>query len=347
LPESPPRAGDPNPGGPDLPHPDTLGNTLEHRSFLPAKLHRRGRRASDVALLCRPLDAYGLDFYSDDLEDYSPAGDLAILDQLSEIHSGLRAYDRDSLSTDQQLSYDVLDWLLETQEAGRPFLYHDYPLNQFDGAQSRLPDFLVNIHQVDDETDARNYLARVEKFDLALEQMSASVRARAERGFLPPRFVLNAVEQETAAFAATPVEENVLFSKFADSLDEISNLPDSTNQELLAELSSLIREVVQTGFRRLAQTLSELAAGASDDDGVWKHPDGEAYYHWALRWHTTTNQGPEEIHQIGPAEIERYIVAPGQACAYKMGQLKILELRARAKAGSGMTSTCERSTIWF
>ena len=35
------------------------------------------------------------------------------------------------------------------------------------------------------------------------------------------------------------------------------------------------------------------------------------------------------------AEIERYIVAPGQACAYKMGQLKILELRDRAKETLG------------
>lgn len=253
----------------------------------------------------RPLDAYGLDFYSDDLEDYSPAGDAAILDQLAEIHSGLRAYDRDSLSSDQQLSYDVLDWLLETQEAGRSFLYHAYPLNQFNGAQSGLPDFLVNIHQVDDEGDARDYLARIEKFEIALGQMDESVRARAERGLMPPRFVLRAVEKETAAFAATPIEENILYTKFADSLEEISDLPSATRQALLGELSSLLRDIVEPGYQRLAQTLSTLAARASDDDGAWKHPDGAAYYRWALRWHTTTDKSAEEIHQIGLAETKR------------------------------------------
>ena len=253
----------------------------------------------------RPLEAYDLDFYSDDLEDYSPAGDAAILNQLHKIRTGLHAYDRDDLTSDQQLSYDVLDWLLATQEAGRRFLYHSYPLNQFNGAQSGLPDFMVNIHQIDDERDARNYLARIEKFERALDQMRQSVRDRAERNLLPPRFVLLAVEAEAAAFAATPIPENILYKKLADSLVEIEDLPASTRDELLGEMEELLREGVRPGYVRLASELSDLAANASDDDGAWKHPDGDAYYRWALRWHTTTDASPDEIHQIGLAETER------------------------------------------
>ncbi len=35
------------------------------------------------------------------------------------------------------------------------------------------------------------------------------------------------------------------------------------------------------------------------------------------------------------SEIERYMVAPGQALSYKIGQLKILELRERSKEKLG------------
>ena len=35
------------------------------------------------------------------------------------------------------------------------------------------------------------------------------------------------------------------------------------------------------------------------------------------------------------SEVERYMGLPGQACAYKVGQLKILELRQRAKSALG------------
>lgn len=48
----------------------------------------------------------------------------------------------------------------------------------------------------------------------------------------------------------------------------------------------------------------------------------------AKRW--TREQAID--YGIEAAEIERYVVMPGQACSYMIGQLKILELRDRAKA---------------
>lgn len=253
----------------------------------------------------RPLDAWNLDFYSDDLEDYSVAGDLRIQDQIDEVLVGLRQYDRDSLDGEDRLSYDILEWILATQQQGRAFVHHTYPLNQFRGAQSSLPDFMINIHAVEDEDDARSYLARVAAFDTALEQMRTSVVERAERGFLPPRFVLQAVIDETTAFAASPATENVLYTHLATALDDIPEMTPAERASLLEELQSTIETGVRPGYRALTATLRALAKSANDDDGAWKHPDGDAYYRWTLRWHTTTEQTPREIHEMGLAEIAR------------------------------------------
>jgi uncharacterized protein (DUF885 family) len=51
----------------------------------------------------------------------------------------------------------------------------------------------------------------------------------------------------------------------------------------------------------------------------------------AMRW--TRQQAID--YGVPAHEVERYVVIPGQACAYKVGQLKILELRAKAQASLG------------
>jgi uncharacterized protein (DUF885 family) len=42
---------------------------------------------------------------------------------------------------------------------------------------------------------------------------------------------------------------------------------------------------------------------------------------------STTGMTPSDV----TSEVERYMALPGQACAYKVGELKILELREKAK----------------
>ena len=51
----------------------------------------------------------------------------------------------------------------------------------------------------------------------------------------------------------------------------------------------------------------------------------------AKRW--TREQGI--AYGIEPSEVERYVVYPGQACAYMLGELKLIELRDRARARLG------------
>jgi uncharacterized protein (DUF885 family) len=49
--------------------------------------------------------------------------------------------------------------------------------------------------------------------------------------------------------------------------------------------------------------------------------------------HWTREQGIE--YGIEPSEVERYVVYPGQACAYMLGELKLIELRDRARSRLG------------
>jgi uncharacterized protein (DUF885 family) len=252
----------------------------------------------------RVLEPYDLDFYSDELEDLSVEALMAEQVKIDRFLAGLEAYDRGSQSSEQLLSTDVLAWFLRIMKEREPFLFHGYPVEQFRGWQSFLPDFMVNFHQVQDEGDARSYLARLEGFGAAIDQLIQSMRFRAERGILPPRFAIRAVREESAEFVAAPARESPLYSKLERSL-EAAQVGNAARRGLLARAESAIEQVVRPAYRRLVEALAALEADASDDDGVWKLPDGDAYYRWALRFHTTTDLGPDEIHQIGLREVAR------------------------------------------
>ena len=126
----------------------------------------------------RLLEPWGLDFHSDELDDFSVAFQLDSAEQTREALRMLRSYDRVSQTPDQQLSSDVLDWFLEIGSEGERFQFHDYPVNQMSGVQSSLPDFMLNVHQIHSHRDAENYRRRLAGFALAFDQVIEGLRYR-------------------------------------------------------------------------------------------------------------------------------------------------------------------------
>ncbi len=252
----------------------------------------------------RVLEPYGLDFHSDDLEDLSIEAQLRMQDQAEDFLAGLREYDRGDQTPEQRLSTDVLEWFLRIQAERRPFLFHGYPVEQMDGWQTTLPDFMLNIHQVHSVRDAENYVARLEKFAPLLDQLLEGLRYREERGIVPPRFVLARSRAQVAEILEAAPREHVLHTGLAEKLEQ-AGIDEGEREDLLASARRALADGVLPAYQRLDAFLAEQEARARDDDGVWKLPDGDAYYRWALRFHTTTELGPEAIHALGLAEVAR------------------------------------------
>jgi uncharacterized protein (DUF885 family) len=253
----------------------------------------------------RILEPYGIHFHADDLDDFSVGFQREELREMKRNLELLREYDFDSLSDSQRRSAEILDWFLATQVAGEPFLLYDYPVNQLNGIQKGLPDFLINVHQIGSERDAADYVARVGKMGQAFDQVIDGLEARREAGNVPPRFVLERVRAEMQRFVAPPPEEHVLARHLEDALGELQGIDAARRAELLEGVRAAVAEEVYPAHARLDAELAALERVATDDAGVWKMPDGEGYYAWLLRRHTTTDLTAEEIHQIGLAEVAR------------------------------------------
>jgi uncharacterized protein (DUF885 family) len=248
-----------------------------------------------------------LDWYSDDLTDRSLAREEKTKDKLRDDLATLQSYDRAALDENAQLSYDVLDYFLSIQAEGERFSHHDYPLNQLFGIQNNFPTFMATQHRVGSAGDAENYVARLGKAPVMVDQVLEGLRVREAAGILPPTFVVEKVLAEMRAFTAAPAKDNILYSSFAEKLGKLpaGTLADADRDALLAQAEATISGQVYPAYGKFIAYYDTLLAKTTGNHGVWALPDGAAFYAWSARMHTSTDMTPAQIHQLGLDEVAR------------------------------------------
>jgi len=251
------------------------------------------------------IDNTFLDFHSNKLSDASPEHTYKGIERDKQYQNTLRRYNRDRLSGQKAITYDMVDWLLETNIEGEPWMFHNYPVNQTFGIQSMLPNFMATNHQILDKNSAENYIKRLRAFETKFDQVRESVNYRTERGVIPPQFVIDHVLSEMNEFISHPVNENPLFENLEIALNELDNISEDEKRSLLEDAFSAIENEVTVGYGYLIGTFQELHPKAGQNVGVWALPDGEEYYRYLTRMHTTLSLSPEEVHQTGLEEVER------------------------------------------
>ncbi|MEZ5461850.1 DUF885 family protein [Dokdonella sp.] len=247
------------------------------------------------------------DFYSGKLDDASVAHGDEMSAMIKADLDMLRRYDRDSLDAEGKLSYDALEFFLADQVEGDRFRYNDFPVNQMFGVQSSLPNFMAQTHQVNNASDAENYVKRLDQFPKHFSQVLEGLKLREEKGVIPPKFTVDKVLDQMNGFIEMPASENMLYTSFAEKLGKLDaeKIDQAEKDSLLASVESSIETSVYPAYREMIAYFTGLQAKATENRGAWSLPDGDAYYAWAVRSHTTTDMTPEQVHELGLAEVAR------------------------------------------
>ncbi len=251
------------------------------------------------------LEQAGITFHQDDLDDESQAAGDEALARMKEIGMELRGFDRDELPYQQQLSYDMVDWLLTRMEDGvDKWRYYSYPLNQMFGVQSNFPSFMESAHTITSVGDAEDYNTRLSKLGVKFSQIMEGLRIREEKGILPPTFVVDKVLDEMVNFVGVPASENILQTSFKTKLEE-AGISEKAQAELMAENTRQIENSVYPAYQIFIDYYNEIRPKTTTDDGVWKLPNGDEFYAFMLQMMTTSEMSPAEIHELGLSEVAR------------------------------------------
>jgi uncharacterized protein (DUF885 family) len=250
----------------------------------------------------------------DRVDDFSEAGAQTRLDWLRASVSELeREFDRALLTPEAQTSYDLWRYGLERSEAAWPFRRRGYVFHQMSGPHTGLPQALINFHRVDEEADMVAYVTRLGEVARALRQSLEAARVAAGEGVHAPRFAYDAViEQSRAVITGAPFGGAGQSPLYADvntklaSLVAAGRIDGARADELRAAAAAALTERVKPAYEEIIAWASADRANSDDiATGVWKLPDGPAYYAERLAASTTTTMTAEEIHALGLAEVER------------------------------------------
>lgn len=170
-----------------------------------------------------------------------------------------------------------------------------FVVSQMNGAYYWLPDFIAHRHPLNTPADADAYLQRLAALATALDQESERIAQDAGIGVVPPTFAIDRTIAQIKALRDTDPASSALIAPAAARGGP--HFP-------LAGAIATVRDLVVPALTRQMSALEAVRPKAVDGGGVWRLPDGDAYYAAALRANTTTNLTPDALHRIGLAQVK-------------------------------------------
>jgi uncharacterized protein (DUF885 family) len=216
----------------------------------------------------------------------------------------LRKFDRSKLSDTQHMSADVMEWQLDILVRREPFLDYAYPLQQFNGANVGLVSALTVTHPLQIEKDADNYVAALGEVGVRMDEAAAESSRLADKGILPPGFILQATIKQMKNFIGPAPADNPLVTVLSKKMRAIKSVPAPRKKELCSEAERIVLAEVYPAWKRAIALLQSQVPHATDEAGLWRLKGGtDAYAHF-LRQFTTTSLTADQIHEIGLKQVE-------------------------------------------
>ncbi len=242
---------------------------------------------------------FGLRTPQDSLDDLSDSYAKQTLQLKQKQLLDLNAIDPVSVDSSTQLSLTLFRQALKEDISDFKWRFHSYPVNHMKGLHTAVVDLLSQHHTLDTIEDGRAYIKRLKAIPHYLDQLTANLTARADRGIIIPSFALPYVINDCLVIA-----QGGILNDFKRKLAAI-NLPDNVRDALYNAASRAFTVEVEPAYQKFIVYLRRLQGKTDSRSGVWKFPDGDQFYQRALQRSSSIELEPGDVHEIGLLEVAR------------------------------------------
>lgn len=246
-----------------LEHPENYGLSMENVTF-------------------GTVDISNLD---QDLEDTK-----AVLDQL-------RDFDYDTLSSRQQLIYDMLEENFQDSIDSIDYTLYQTIFSPTIGIQAQLP-VILSEYTFRTQQDIDDYILLLEDVDRYFSELLDVEKAKSEAGFFMADFTADAVISQCQEFIASP-QENLLIDIFQEKLDsEMPELSQEQKDDYIRRNQDAVLNHVIPAYENLIEGLTALKGTGTNEGGLANYENGADYYSMLAKSATGSSKTVDEMIQL-------------------------------------------------
>jgi prolyl oligopeptidase len=216
----------------------------------------------------------------------------------------LAAIDPATLPPDDQLSHAMLTRRLEEARLRQSLGLNLMSMNMREGPQHRHT--ILEYTPMQDESDYRDWLARMEGIPLLLDQHTSLLQEGIKLQRVQPRAVMERVPAQLNSVITANPEDSPYYKPFREMPDTIEA---KSAQQMQAQARTIIAEQITPAFGEFRDFfVTSYLPASREHPGVGSLPGGKDIYRYLASQYTTTDLTPEAIHQIGKDEVARILV---------------------------------------
>ena len=239
--------------------------------------------------------------WNDKLDDFSQQAIDEDLRQTKLYLDRFEAIDTTGFPEQEVLNKSLMVRDLKFTLEGSRFKPWEMPVSQFGGVHIDLPQ-LATLLSFKSVKDYEDYISRLRQVPRVFDENVVQMRKGMADGLMQPRILLEQVVDQCNKIASKPAADTPFAAPFKNFPKEFAD----TDQKRLRDqgLTAISESVLPAYIKFTAFVRDEYAPKGRSEPGVWSLPDGPERYAFRVKESTTTNLGPEEIHEIGLAQVK-------------------------------------------
>ena len=215
--------------------------------------------------------------------------------------SSLQEFDPGTLSSENALTFKILDTYLKNASTGTDYLLYQEPLGSVSGIHTQLP-VLLSEYSFYDTQDVETYLALLKETPSYFDSVIRFEQKKAASGLFMPDYQADSVLDTCQSFIDMG-KENYLVSTFNERIASLDLLPENKKDSFQKENMKLVTEEIYPAYQNLITAIKSLKGKGMNEQGLSHFPYGKKYYEYLVRQTTGCNESISRLRLMPRAQI--------------------------------------------